>query len=144
MPCRASRSISATTETKMIDPRTPILVGAGQFTQRTARENRLQQSLDPIAMLAKAAQLALDDSGARDAFLHAIDTVAVVRFTADSPGDQGRLPKRMFRNPPMSLARRLEATPRRFLYSATGGNTPQWLVNRTAEEIANGECDAAL
>jgi acetyl-CoA C-acetyltransferase len=128
----------------MIDPRTPILVGAGQFTQRTARENRLQQSLDPIAMLAKAAKLALDDSGARDALLHAIDTVAVVRFTADSPGDQGRLPKRVFRNPPMSLARRLEATPRRFLYSATGGNTPQWLVNRTAEEIANGECDAAL
>ena len=33
-----------------------------------------------------------------------IDTVSVVRFTADSPGDQGRLPKRMFRNPPLSLA----------------------------------------
>jgi acetyl-CoA C-acetyltransferase len=128
----------------MIDPRTPILVGAGQFTQRTARENRLSESLDPIAMLAKAAGMALADSGKREALLRAIDTIAVVRFTADSPGDQGRLPKRMFRNPPLSLARRLGVTPKRCLYSATGGNTPQWLVNRTAEEIANGECEAAL
>ncbi|MGD0190425.1 MAG: acetyl-CoA acetyltransferase [Rhizomicrobium sp.] len=128
----------------MIDPRTPILVGAGQFTQRTARAGRLQDSLEPIAMLAKAADLALGDSGRRDGLLEAIDTVAVVRFTADSPGDQGRLPKRMFRNPPLSLARRLGVDARRFLYSATGGNSPQWLVNRTAEEIAGGVCDAAL
>ncbi len=72
------------------------------------------------------------------------DTVAVVRFTADSPGDQGRLPKRMFRNPPLSLAQHLGLEPRRALYTATGGNTPQWLVNRTAEEIARGECEVAL
>jgi len=128
----------------MIDPRTPILVGAGQFTQRTARENKLQDSLDPISMLEKAARLAFTDTGKSDALQRAIDTVAVVRFTADSPGEQGRLPKRMFRNPPLSLARKLDVAPRRLLYSATGGNTPQWLVNRTAEEIANGECDAAL
>ena len=128
----------------MIEPSTPILVGAGQFTQRTAREGRLADSLEPIAMLAKAARLALADSGQSEALLRAIDTVAVVRFTADSPGEQGRLPKRMYRNPPLSVARRLGAAPRRMLYSATGGNTPQWLVNRTAEEIANGECDTAL
>jgi acetyl-CoA C-acetyltransferase len=128
----------------MIEPSTPILVGSGQFTQRTAREGRLADSLDPIAMLAEAARLVLADSGQSEALLRAIDTVAVVRFTADSPGDQGRLPKRMFRNPPASVARRLGASPRRTLYSATGGNTPQWLVNRTAEEIANGECEVAL
>jgi acetyl-CoA C-acetyltransferase len=128
----------------MIDPRTPILVGAGQFTQRSAREGRLADSLNPIAMLSKAAGLALADSGQSEALLKAIDTIAVVRFTADSPGEQGRLPKRMFRNPPLSVARSLGAHPRRALYSATGGNTPQWLVNRTAEDIANGKCDAAL
>ncbi|HTQ12314.1 MAG TPA: acetyl-CoA acetyltransferase [Rhizomicrobium sp.] len=127
-----------------IDPRTPILVGGGQFTQRTARENRIHESLSPIAMLEKAARLALADTGHADELIRTLDTVAVVRFTADSPGEQGRLPKRMFRNPPGSLARHLGASPRRALYTATGGNTPQWLVNRTAEEIANGECDAAL
>ncbi|HEY5046508.1 MAG TPA: acetyl-CoA acetyltransferase [Rhizomicrobium sp.] len=127
----------------MIDPRTPVLVGAGQFTQRTAREGRLGDSLDPIAMLARAAKLAMRDTGS-DAAMPAIDTVAVVRFTADSPGEQGRLPTRMFRNPPLSLARRLGISPRRLSYVAAGGDTPQWLVNRTADEIANGECEAAL
>jgi acetyl-CoA C-acetyltransferase len=127
----------------MIDPRTPILVGGGQFTQRTARSGQLDQSLDPIAMLEKAARLALADTGASDALLRALDTVSVVRFTADS-SDVGRLPNRMFRNPPLSLSRKLGASPRRTFYTSAGGNTPQWLVNRTAEEIANGECDAAL
>jgi len=127
-----------------VDPRTPVLVGGRQFTQRTARAGNIQDSLSPIAMLAKAARLALTDCGAGENLTGAIDTVAVVRFTADSPGDQGRLPKRMFRNPPGALSRHLGILPRRTLYTATGGNTPQWLVNRTAEEIANGECGAAL
>ena len=126
-----------------IDPRTPILVGAAQFTQRTAREGKLAQSLHPISMLEEVSRRAIADTGAKN-LAEALDTVTVVRFTADSPGDQGRLPKKLFRNPPRSLANRLGAKPRRMFYTATGGNTPQWLVNRTAEEIANGECDVAL
>jgi len=125
----------------MIHPRTPILVGGAQFTQRTSREGQLAKSLNPIAMLAKAANDALADSGVPAS---AIDTVSVVRFTADSPGDQGRLPKRMFRNPPLSVAQHIGAAPRRFLYTATGGNTPQWLVNRMADDIARGGCEACV
>jgi acetyl-CoA C-acetyltransferase len=124
----------------MTDPRTPILVGCAQFTQRTAREGKVAASLSPIAMMEKVARAAFADAG----IAPEADTVAVVRFTADSPGDQGRLPKRMFRNPPLSLARHLGLAPRRALYTATGGNTPQWLVNRTAEEISKGECEIAL
>jgi acetyl-CoA C-acetyltransferase len=126
--------------TAHIDPRTPILVGGAQFTQRTARQGTVRESLSPIAMMAKVARDAFADAG----MAAQSDTVAVVRFTADSPGDQGRLPKRMFRNPPLALANHLGLAPRRTLYSATGGNTPQWLVNRTAEEIARGECEIAL
>jgi acetyl-CoA C-acetyltransferase len=123
-----------------IDPRTPILVGCAQFTQRTAREGKVAESLSPIAMMEKVARAAFADAG----IAVQADTVAVVRFTADSPGEQGRLPKRMFRNPPLSLAKHLGLSPRRALYTATGGNTPQWLVNRTAEEISKGECEIAL
>jgi acetyl-CoA C-acetyltransferase len=130
--------------TDRIDPRTPILVGGAQCTQRTAREGKIHESLSPVEMLARVARLAIGDAGAGDNLAREIDTVAVVRFTADSPGDQGRLPKRMFRNPPGALARHLDIATRRALYTATGGNTPQWLVNRTAEDIANGECDIAL
>src|ERR1700712_2482885 len=128
--------------TNTLDPRTPILVGGAQFTQRTAKTD-IRASLSPIDMLAKVAADAIADTGATN-LAAAIDTVSVVRFTADSPGDQGRLPKRTFRNPPHSLANAIGAAPRRAFYTATGGNTPQWLVNRTAEEIANGECDVAL
>jgi len=128
----------------MIDPKTPILVGGAQFTQRTAREGKIAESLSPIDMLAKVSREAMADAGAKGSLVGAIDTVAVVRFTADSPGDQGRLPRRMFRNPPASLAKHLGVTPRRHLYTATGGNTPQWLVNRTAEDIAQGRSDVVL
>ncbi len=128
----------------MVDPRTPVLVGAGQCTQRTAREGQLADSADPLALMVRAARLALADSGARAAAVESLDTIAVVQLTADSPGEQGRLPRGMFRNPPLSVGRRIGASARRSLYTATGGNTPQWLVNRTAEEIAQGDCDAAL
>jgi len=126
-----------------IDPRTPVLVGGAQFTQRTARQGKVKESLNPIDLLAQVGRKAVEDTAGQNV-LRAIDTVAVVRFTADSPGDQGRLPKRLYRNPPASLAAKIGATPRRALYTATGGNTPQWLVNRTAEEIARGDCEVAL
>lgn len=63
-----------------LDPRTPILVGAGQFTQRTAREGKVAESLSPIAMMEKVAKLAFDDTGAGGKIASALDTVAVVRF----------------------------------------------------------------
>jgi acetyl-CoA C-acetyltransferase len=127
----------------MPEPTTPILIGGGQFTQRTAREGKVMDSVSPIAMMEKAARAALADTGKANALISAIDTVSVVRFTVDS-SDVGRAPSRQFRNPALSLAERLEATPRRTIYTAVGGNTPQWLINRTAEEIANGQCEVAL
>jgi acetyl-CoA C-acetyltransferase len=127
----------------MPEPTTPILIGGGQFTQRTAREGKVNDSISPIAMMEKAARAALADTGKATALISAIDTVSVVRFTVDS-SDVGRAPSRQFRNPALSLAERLEATPRRTIYTAVGGNTPQWLINRTAEEIANGQCEVAL
>lgn len=127
----------------MPEASTPILIGGGQFTQRTAREGKVTESISPIAMMEKAARAALADTGKANALISAIDTVSVVRFTVDS-SDVGRAPSRQFRNPALSLAERLEATPRRTIYTAVGGNTPQWLINRTAEEIANGQCEVAL
>lgn len=128
----------------MINPRTPILVSGAQFTQRTVKEKRVAESLSPIEMMAKVSRDALAQCGAGEMLATAIDTVSIVRFTADSPGEQGRLTKRMFRNPPLSVAKHLGIQPRRTIYTATGGNSPQWLVNRTAEEIANGTCEVAL
>ncbi|MEQ8745218.1 acetyl-CoA acetyltransferase [Pyruvatibacter sp.] len=124
----------------MPEANTPILVGGGQITQKGVA---VADALSPMGLMAEAARRALADSQCGDALTRALDTVAVVRFTADSP-EAGRLPFGQYTNAPRTLANELGAKPTRELYTATGGNTPQWLVNRTAEEIANGETDCAL
>ncbi|MBI1239625.1 MAG: acetyl-CoA acetyltransferase [Alphaproteobacteria bacterium] len=122
---------------------TPILVGVGQFTQRTAQEAKYEESLDPIAMLEKATRMAAADAGAGEALMQAADTIAVVRFIADS-SETRSLTARAYPNPPRSLAKRIDAKPRTEIYTAAGGNTPQMLVSLMAERIANGEVEVAI
>jgi len=127
----------------MTDDRTPILIGCGQLTQRTAQTNKFEESLDPLQLLTEAATRALNDTGAADKLKPLIDNISVVRFTADS-SEAGRLPIGQYTNAPRSLGNRIGAKAEREYYTAAGGNTPQYLVNRTAEEIANGETTVAL
>jgi len=127
----------------MIDPRTPILVGCGQITDTTSQPSSERSR---VAFCADAAKLALEDTGATigaHALGHEIDAVAVMEFFSDiSP--RFASPYGRSSNPPQSVARRLHAHPRQLLYSHSGGNMPQYLVNRFAEEIANGETELAL
>ncbi len=127
----------------MTDDKMPILIGGGQLTQRTAQQNKFEESLDPMQLLYEAAKRALNDTGAADGLVPLIDNISVVRFTADS-SEAGRLPIGQYTNAPRSLGNRIGAKAKREYYTAAGGNTPQWLVNRTAEEIANGETTVAL
>ena len=127
----------------MDDARTPILIGAGQFTQRTAQKGELDKSLDPMQLLVEATNRAAADTGVADKIFKTLDTIAVVRFTADS-SEAGRLPVGQYKNAPRTLGNRVGAKARREYYTAAGGNTPQWLVNRIADEIARGEVSLAL
>jgi acetyl-CoA C-acetyltransferase len=45
---------------------------------------------------------------------------------------------------PGLLSERVSANPREKLYTTLGGNSPQWLVNETADAIARGEVKVAL
>lgn len=121
----------------MIDPRTPVVVGVGQASDRASPPGR---GASPLDLMAQAARAALADSGGRGI---ALDTVAVVRLFADS-GAAFASPFGASANLPRSLARRLGATPRAEVYGPVGGNTPQLLVNVMAERIANGAADAVL
>lgn len=127
----------------MIDDRMPVLIGCGQLTQRTAQAKKYEESLDPLQLLTEASTRALADTGAAEKLKPLIDNISVVRFTADG-SETGRLPIGQYSNAPRSLGNRIGAKAKREYYTATGGNTPQWLVNRTAEEIANGETNVAL
>ena len=118
--------------------RTPVLIGAGQFTYRGDPSS----SPSPTALLKIAAEKAALDAGIGAAGLAAIDALAVAGFTIDAPGSGRTVPHSS--NPPASLAAELGAAPTWSVYSQMGGNTPQQLVNVLSERIAKGETDLAL
>ena len=125
----------------MIDDNIPVLVGCGQITQR---EPDPRAALAPLPLMAQAARLAADDSGAGAALLQALDTVAVIRLFADT-SPRFACPFGRYANPPRTLARSLGAGQvRRHVYTHPGGNMPQYCLNRLAEAVTRGEVGAAL
>lgn len=106
-----------------LDPRTPVLVGVGQVT------NRGDELVGPIALAAEAARLAVADCGADVA----VDTIAMPGVLAPRTEHAAH-----------RLAAALGINPRRLLSSTIGGNTPQWLVGRLGTDIVEGRCDVAL
>ena len=122
-----------------MDERTPVLIGAGQFTYR----GDPLVSPSPAALLKVAAEKAASDAGIGAPGLAAIDALAVVGYTIDAPGSRrGMIPHST--NPPAQLAAALGAKPRYEIYSEMGGNTPQYLINALSERIARGETQLAL
>jgi acetyl-CoA C-acetyltransferase len=128
---------------KVANDLTPIVVGVGQFTQRNAQKGDWKSSKTPMELVIEAARIAAADTGLGDSFLKKADNFSIVQFTADG-SEVGRLPVGQYKNPPRTVAQAFGAKPDKEYYTAVGGNTPQWLVNRTAEEIANGETQIAL
>lgn len=110
--------------------RTPVLVGAAQWSERCEDP---AGAAGPVEILTAVARRAAEDAGAGKALLEALDTLAVAQVMAwrmaDAPG---------------LLAEALGLTPRRRVTTSIGGNTPTLLVNRFAREIAAGRSEAAL
>jgi acetyl-CoA C-acetyltransferase len=111
------------------DPRTPVVVGVGQVSQRVAPS----EALPPIELLEHAARAADTDASAPRSLLQRVDVVAVVHIGSWRYPDPGAL-----------LARRLGITPSTTAVSTVGGNSPQLLVNELALRIQRGELDVAL
>jgi acetyl-CoA C-acetyltransferase len=113
-----------------MDERTPILIGAGQITQRDVDP---AAALEPVGLMIESARRAAEDAHLDAAALARLDVVAVVNILSWT-----------YSSAPALLAGALGAKPRDLLYSTVGGNTPQWLVNETAARIAAGEVELAL
>jgi len=119
----------------------PVLIGGGQIVRR---DDDPQTVPSPQDLMALAARDALADSGATVPQLAAkIDTIAAIRTFADS-APQYASPFDGARNYPAAVARRIGASPARCLYPVLGGNTPQEMVNRLAEDIRRGRSQVAL
>jgi acetyl-CoA C-acetyltransferase len=110
-----------------IDPRTPVIVGVGQYVHRAAS---LDEAREPAALIEEAVHSACIDAG----------------LTGPPPADVLRIVRQYswrYGNLPGVVAARLGIDPR-LQYTTDGGNTPQSLVNRTALEIQRGDLDIAI
>ncbi|MCU1502022.1 MAG: hypothetical protein JWM12_1376 [Ilumatobacteraceae bacterium] len=111
-----------------LDPRTPVLIGSGQFLNHAAG---LDDALDPATLMARAIELAAADAGL--AGVPAPDSIRVVNELTWKYG-----------NPALIVAGMLGLSPRETALTANGGNGAQSLVNLTASEILAGDIDLAI
>jgi acetyl-CoA C-acetyltransferase len=114
----------------VVDPRTPVLIGAGQLSNRV---DRGAEPLEPVDLIAEALRRAADDSGVGSSAVTGADTIHAV----------GMLSWR-YRDPARLVAQRVGAAPRTTTVTGMGGNSPQSLVNLASLAILAGEADLVL
>jgi len=107
----------------------PVIIGVGQLTNHPTT---LDDAIEPLEMMARVAREAETDVGV-GGLLEKVDSVQVVNFMSWSYTDA-----------PGMLARRIGANPAHALYSGIGGETPQRLINETAQAIVDGGVGIAL
>lgn len=110
------------------DRNTPVIVGAGQFLNRT---DEGADPLSPVELMLEAAAAAERDSGA--SLAARADVVATVPVVSWKYTDPGRL-----------VARGLGNDSAATWYPGMGGNSPQMLLNRLCNSIAAGEISIGL
>ena len=125
-----------------LDPRTPVIIGVGQYAERVDDPN--YRGLSAVDLASSAVTAAFADTGADpDSVALAIDTVAGIRqFESSSPGALAPLGKS--NNYPRSVAQRVGAKPARAILEVSGGQGPQHLVTELARAIVSGGTSAAV
>ncbi|BCI55050.1 acetyl-CoA acetyltransferase [Mycolicibacterium litorale] len=126
----------------MVDPRTPVIVGVGQFTERIDDDG--YRGMSAVDLATEATRAALADTGADvGAVARVIEVFAGLRqFEICTP----------FADPPLgasdnylrSVATRIGADPARAVLEPIGGNGPQKLMTEFAGAIAAGDIEVAL
>ncbi len=112
----------------MPNPRTPVIVGVGQFVNRV---KTLDEAVEPLEMMMRAVRLAEADADV-GGFLHQAQSVRVVRGMWS------------YQNPAAVIAERIGASNAQKVGTLIGGNQNQALMNFTAAEILNGELDLVV
>jgi acetyl-CoA C-acetyltransferase len=124
-----------------VDPRTPVIVGVGQFTENI--DDRGYRGMSAVALATEAARAALTDSGANaDDVAKAVDAVVGLRQFEISAGMPAPLGKS--NNYPRSVMQRLGVQPARSVIEPVGGQGPQKLVTEFGNEIAAGKADVVM
>ncbi len=125
-----------------VDPRTPVIVGVGQFTERI--DDPDYRGMSAVDLATEGVRAALADTGAdTSAVAQAIEVfVGLRQFEICTPF--GKPPLGCSDNYVRSVARRVGADPARAVLEPIGGNGPQKLVTEFAGAIAAGDIEVAL
>ncbi|MEU0494726.1 acetyl-CoA acetyltransferase [Mycobacterium sp. NPDC006124] len=125
-----------------VDPRTPVVVGVGQFTERI--DDPDYRGMSSVDLATEAVRAALADTGAEvSTVAGAVEVFAGLRqFEICTPFDDPALGASD--NYVRSVARRVGADPVRAILEPIGGNGPQHLMTEFAGAIAAGEHDVVL
>ena len=110
------------------NPRTPVIVGVGQFLNRISS---VDDAVEPLEMMMRAVRLAESDTGT-GGFLNQLQSIRVVRGMWS------------YENPAAIVAERLGAANAQTVGTLVGGNQNQALMNHTAAEILAGKYDLVL
>ena len=124
-----------------VDPRTPVVVGVGQVTERI--DDPDYRGMSAVDLATEAARAALTDTGAdAQAVANAIDAVVGLRpfeISGPMPAALGKS-----NNYPRSVMQRVSADPARAVLEPVGGQGPQKLVTEFSGAIAAGDIDVAM
>lgn len=123
----------------MVDPRTPVLVGVGQFTERV--DDAGYRGMSAVELAAAATRAALADTGVSNAAA-AVDTVYALRqfeISGPMPATLGKS-----NNYPRSVMNRVGGDPRRVVLEPVGGQSPQKLVTEAGNAIVAGDADVVV
>ena len=107
----------------------PVLVGVGQFTNRSKGPG---SAGDPIDYMVECAKRAADDAHARS-ILPKLDSIGVIQVMS-----------RNYRHELKRLSEKLGAHPKDFFYTTTGATIPQILTARLCERISKGQSEIGL
>ncbi len=114
----------------MVDPRTPVLIGAGQLSRRV---DRGEEPLEPVDLIVEALRSGATEAGLDPSALAGADAVHVVSLLSWR-----------YRDPGLLVAQRLGASPRDTSVTGMGGNSPQSLMNQVCLAVQAGTADLVL
>lgn len=119
----------------MLADNTPVIIGAGQFSERVGAPG--YSEMNHMDLAGAALKAAFADAQAQQALAPALDTLAAIRQFEIS-ATRYSAPFGHSDNTPRSIASRVGADPARAILEVVGGQGPQRLVGELAAEIAAG------
>ena len=119
---------------------TPVLVGCSQYLDKKGPEG-----LNYLDILSVVSKQAIKDCDAKISLSEHLDTISVIRFVGDTPNrDSATTDFWGYSNMPRSLGNSIGVSVPNEIYTTTGGNSPQLVLNEICNRIKDGQINCAL